>query len=234
MGTVSDLIKSALRDIGAIATGETPSASELTDGLTSLNDLVETWSADGFLVFEEKIETFTLIANQQQYGIGSGGDFDTVRPIQIKGAGIKQSGGEDEQPVKILNIQEWQSIVVKSTSSELPLYLYYNPAYPLGEVNVWPKPSAASSLVLYSEKPLTAFANTAATVSLPPGYQRALRKNLALELAPEYGRNPSPLLMEQAMESKAEIMRRNMKTVLLGSDTVNLNRNRPFNIITGE
>jgi hypothetical protein len=50
-----------------------------------------------------------------------------------------------------------------------------------------PVPSAADTLVLYTWQQLSRFAATSDTFDLPPGYARAIRYNLALELAPEYG-----------------------------------------------
>jgi hypothetical protein len=235
MATASDLIKGSLRDIGAIAAGETPSASEIADGLESLNLLVSSWSNNGFLIYEEKREPFTLSVGVQRYTIGSGGDFDTSRPMRLKAASIKQSSNDTEIPVRILNIQEWQDIALKSTQSDLVQAIYYNDAYPLAEIDVYPVPSEANSLILYSEKPLTEFALSSTDVILPQGYFRALRKNLAVEMCPEYGKNPNPILMQAAIDSKAEISRVNTKPVYLKSDAAELtSKKSTFNWLTGE
>lgn len=44
MAAAQDLIAGALRLIGAIATGETPSAAELQDGRGTLNGIVQSWN----------------------------------------------------------------------------------------------------------------------------------------------------------------------------------------------
>lgn len=234
MSTAADIIKGALKDIGAIAAGETPSAGEIADGLESLNELMNSWSADGFVIFEEKREEFTLVGGTGQYAIGSGATFDTVRPLFVKGAGVKVSGNDAELPIEIVGLQKWQGIVVKTTQSEIPRALWYNPTYPNGEINLWPVPSAANTLILYSMKPVTTFALSTTDFSLPPGYFRALRKNLAVELSPEYGVAVSMSLQKQADDSYAAIARAGFKPVLMVSDAASLNKRHVYNYLTGE
>ena len=52
----------------------------------------------------------------------------------------------------------------------------------------------------------------------PPGYERWLRVGLALELSPEYGKDPSPLLVAMLAESKSALKRTNTVVPLLGMD----------------
>ncbi len=233
--TARDLIKGSLRIIGAIAAGETPSAAELSDALSSLNEMIASWSNDGYLIFERKVEEFTLTGAQQMYTIGSGGDFNTSRPMRILQAGTKEAAGTTEIPISVYNVQEWAAITVKSTESSLPQAIYYNPAFPLGEINVWPVPNAAAKLILYTAKPLASIATADDVLSLPPGYLRALRYNLAIELADEYGKAMTQRAELIAAESKAMLMRMNTDSVLMSSDAAELvMRSRTFNWLTGE
>jgi hypothetical protein len=235
MATAADIIKRSLRDIGALAAGETPSSAEESDALESLNELLEHWSNDGFLVYKEERDSFTLVVGQQQYTIGTGGDIAITRPQEIVEASTIQAGNSTEINIRIINQQEWARVPLKSTGSTIPQYIYVNYSYPLMTIDVWPEPSAASELILYSRKPLTAFANAAATVSLPQGYLRALRKNLAVDLSPEYGKTPSQILMKAADDSLSSIRRVNTKDVLLATEVVNMtDTQRPFDYRTGE
>lgn len=235
MSTVSDLIKGSLRLLGVTAAGETPSSAELSDGLSSLNDLLEDWSNDGLLIYSKVIESVTLVAGTGSYTIGTSGDFNTARPQKITEIMSKQVGSDIETPVRIIeDSQEWARIVDKTTQGTDPECVFYNPTHALGTLYVWPVPSTASSLVLHSIKPLTAYSATSDTVTLPPGYKKALRYDLAIELAPEYGKEPSMLILGNAAESKARIMRVNTKPALLASDAAGLTNRGRFNIYTGE
>lgn len=234
MSTVSDLIKGSLRLIGAIAQGETPTSQDSADALSALNDMLDSWSNDGFLIYNRVIENLTIVASTSSYTLGSGGDFDTARPMRIVKALVKQSGDNTEFPIKILNSDEWSRISDKTLTSTLIQAIYYDPNFALGTINVWPVPSANGTLILYSDKPLTTYSLISETVTLPPGYKKALRFNLAMELAPEYGKAVSQDIAMQAMESKAAIMRTNTEPVLMTSDVDGLiNRSVPFNIYTG-
>jgi hypothetical protein len=53
------------------------------------------------------------------------------------------------------------------------------------------------------------FADINATVSLPPGYERMIVKNLAVELAPSYDATVSDQLQRQAQDALAVVLRAN-------------------------
>lgn len=222
MATASDLIKSSLRAIGAIASGETPSASEQSDALDVLNDILEEWSNDGFMIFEKKVEEFTFTPDTASYSIATGATFNSARPQVILEARVKKAGEQYEYPLKVLSHQEWARIAQKTLSADLPTSVYYNRTYPSGTLYFWPVPDAANTLVLHSLKPLTAIASAATTLSYPPGYKKALKYVLASELAPEFGRPLDPKVEQIARDSKAAIARSNTDEVLLTSDAFGL------------
>lgn len=234
MSTVSEIITGALRDLNVYAHNETPSGSEMVDGLQDLNELLDSWSNDGFVTNFETKETLTFTAGTGIYTIGSAGDFDTTWPVDIRGAMVVLSDGS-EIDIELISADQYRSIVDKDLQSDIPEYLYYNKQFPLGRLYFWPYPQTALSWILDSYKALSNYTSTGTTITLPPGYARALRKNLALELAGQYGKSPSQALVMQAMESKANIMRNNVKEVLMQSDAAGLGSDpMGFNINTGD
>ena len=66
--------------------------------------------------------------------------------------------------------------------------------------------------------PLTALASLATTVTLPNGWERALAYNLAVEIAPEYGKEASATVQKVARDALAAIKRRNSPTIMLTSE----------------
>lgn len=221
MDTALELIQSALRLLGVIASGESLSAAEATDGLAALNDLLDSWSTQELLVPTRIREVFPLVANQQTYKMGVGApDFNTARPIRIENALLQYSGVSPvlELPMDILNKEEYAAILLKSLSSTIPLSLYEDNAFPYDNLSVWPVPQTSYNLVLYSWKPLADLASLTTELSLPPGYQRALRFNLAVDLAPEYGKEPSATVIAEAVASKGNIKRVNLKPSYLKVD----------------
>lgn len=233
MSIVSDLLKDSMRLIGAIATGETPSAAEQSDGLRSLNRMISAWNAEGLLIFKKTRETFPLVANQAAYTFGPTGNFNSIRPMKIEI--VKMLVGGVEVPVSILNTQEWASIALKNTTSTYPTRVYFEGTYPLETMNVWPIPTDVNSIVIYSDKPITSFATVGDTISFPEGYEDAMVHNLAVRLAPEYGKSPDPVIIAIADKSKAAIKRKNVKPVYAKVDASRLaGHGRSFNILTGE
>lgn len=234
--TVRELIKSSLRLIGAIASGETPSADEFTDSLSALNGMLGSWSNQSLLINSKKREVFNLVSGQQAYTIGTGGNFNTVRPTTILGAAILKTGSDPfESPLDLINQQQWAEILNKDTAGSLSQKLYAEGTFPLETINLWPKPDASDQIVIYSQKPLTTFISANDEVSFPVGYDRALRYNLAVELAPEFGRQLSPEIMAIAIESKSEIKALNSESLYLVSDAIFMNSvGNTFNISTGQ
>jgi hypothetical protein len=65
-----DIISRALKDIGALEAGETPTSDAATDALDMLNDLIDQWSNEDMMVFNVTEIIFPVIAGQTQYTIG--------------------------------------------------------------------------------------------------------------------------------------------------------------------
>jgi hypothetical protein len=65
-----DIISRALKDIGALEAGETPTPDAAQDAFDMLNDLVDQWSNESFMVFNVTEIIFPVINGQTQYTIG--------------------------------------------------------------------------------------------------------------------------------------------------------------------
>lgn len=236
MATVRDLISGSLRLIQAIATGETPTASELADGLLVLNDMLGNWSTESLLINNRVREVFPLTAGQAAYTMGTGGNFNSARPNEIEEVKLLQDSVET--PVEIINLQQWSEIALKTNQTTMPTKVYPEMSYPLLTLNFWPVPSVANSAVIYSRKSLSAFASVNDTFDLPPGYAKAIRYNLAIELAPEYGKQASAEVIAGASDGLANIRRANIRPQYLSGDEVSAmaegSRRSGFNFYTGE
>jgi hypothetical protein len=73
MTTPSDIISRALKDIGALEAGETPTADAAKDAFDMLNDLIDQWSNEDMMVFYKTEIIFPIVAGQTQYTIGPNG-----------------------------------------------------------------------------------------------------------------------------------------------------------------
>lgn len=183
MTTANDIIKAAFRISGVTVKGEAPDADETQDALSSLNDLMESLSNESLFVYANTLESFVLSSGQLEYTIGSGGDFDTVRPTAIVSAYIRS--GTIDYFMSSIPDDVYSRIILKSVQG-IPEFYNYSTSYTLGKIKLYPAPSSGQTLFVLSEKPLTTFTLNQ-TVSLPPGWNRYLKNQLAIEIAAEYG-----------------------------------------------
>ena len=213
---VSDLIKSSMRLVGAIATGETPTADEATDGLLVLNDLLENWSTETLSVWGSSNQTFALVPGQSVYTIGPGGNWNTDRPQDIDDSYMTFSGVDF--PVKVISQEEYNEINLKSMQQPIVERLLYVNEFPLGRVTVWPVPTQANNITLTMNRILGFPVALTDTLTGPPGFVKAIRYCLAVELGPEFGVEASPTVIAVAADAKGDYKRANLPLVVAQYD----------------
>lgn len=229
--TVADLIRSALKTLGVLAADETPTASEEADAFTALNDMLDSWSTERLTVYTTLRTGGTLTPSLIYHTLGDGGNINTDRPTKIERASlINASGAED--PIELVSDAEFRALQGK-TSTGKPRKLWIEQSHPLMRLHFNPLPDSAYTLALYVWHPVTRFDATTSDVDFPPGYARAIRFNLARELAPDYGRSLSAEAVTIADESKENLKRVNFRPAYLTSDPAVLRAGR-MNITTGE
>jgi hypothetical protein len=215
--TVIELITSSLRLINVGQPGETPNTDELTDGLATLNQLIDNWRALHPLVFTKRTEAYPLTAGQGTYTIGAGGDLDTGRPVKIESAGIIQENTL-RTDLTLVTSKMFASIPEKSAEAMQPLVLYIDNDYPLAKIQLNPVPKLSTTileLVMWTDLQFFVIDDD---VDMPPAYLKAIRYNLAVDLAPEYEREPSPLVISEAQKSLAALAGLNLSNFAAQED----------------
>lgn len=204
--TAQTIIKAALRGIGVIAPGETPTDTELQDGLESLKFLMRALSANNLMIPYTTQETLTM-TGATYYTIGSGGDLNTVRPTEIRGAWTA------ERPVGIIDEARYRQVRMSASAGAQVESIWYSPEYPLGKIYPWP--TGGTTLYIDSLKPLTAPTAITTSMSFPPEYDNLLKWNLMLHLAPEYGREPSQVIVSMAASALRGMEQRNLSAQMM-------------------
>lgn len=203
MTTANDIIVTSLKLIGQLGQGETASDADITDGLEALNTMLDSWRINRLNVYRLNEISFTLTANKSSYTIGDGGEFDTERPVNVQSAFIRQNS--IDYPMYVLPKAAYDSISDKMIVSNLPYQLYYEPAYPLGTVFLYPVPSATNDLHMDVWQTLQQFNTLTEELSLPPGYERAIKYNLASEISPLFGVEAPPRVDRIAAQSLGDV-----------------------------
>ena len=80
-----DIISGALKDIGALAGGETPTAEAAADAFQMMNGMVDQWSNESMMVSYKTEIIFPITPGQIQYTIGPGGTIGASFTGSISG-----------------------------------------------------------------------------------------------------------------------------------------------------
>ena len=234
MTTAGDIIDGSLRLLGVLAEGETPSAATSQDALNAMNQMIDSWNTERLSVFSTQDQVFTWPASAISRTLGPSGNFVGNRPILLDDATYYVDAGTGvSYGIKMINQQQYDGIAVKTVTSTYPQVIFTNMSYPNIEMFVYPVPTRALQWHFISVTELTQPATLATVLSFPPGYLRAFRYNLATEMAPEFGVEPTPQVQRIAMTSK-----RNLKRINNPGDVMSIpysivgNRQR-FNVYSG-
>lgn len=237
MATAQELINASLRDIGVLAAGETPAYDDSADALDQLNRLIDQWKAERLQIYTITRSTWTIVASQQQYTFGTGGDVSS-RPVEIDRISFIDTtqSPNAEFLMDVLTEQAWQDITLKDQTSLWPQAGYYNPVFPQATLDLWPVPTSSDLTgVVYWPEGLSTLAALTTDVNVPPGYERMIVKELAVELSPSYGTQPSNFLVDQARDAKTIVKRANKRMRDLSFDRGALigTERRTFDIYKG-
>lgn len=210
MTTAGDLINGSLRLLGVLAEGETPSSETSQDALVAMNQMIQSWNTERLAVFSTQDQVVTWPPSTISRTFGPTGDIVANRPIAIDDSTyFRDPASGISYGLKLINQQQYNGIAVKTVTSTYPQVLWVNMTYPNIEMYVYPVPTKVLEFHVVSVEELTQPANLATDLAFPPGYLRAFRYNLACELAPEFGTEPSRQVSRIAMASKRNLKRVN-------------------------
>ncbi len=234
MATVGSIIRSSLRKIGVLASGEPLPADEGDDAKEVLTQLVGAWSLESLLIPVVSVVTKELIAGQAEYTIGVYPDtvipdnhIETSRPEKVLAAFIRDAYGTDYIQ-ETIDVRTYSGISRKSNESR-PSRIYTRKGWPLNTMLFESVPYANETLHLEVIQPLSEYLPTTSLtteINLPPGYEQVLIYNLAIMLADEWGKSITPSIATLATEGKKRIKRANFRKLVLGMDRALVNNQR--------
>lgn len=156
MTTARDIITLALKEATVLGVGQTALAEDVNDSFTLLKNMLAQWQKRRWMV--PALVDISMVGNDQRSNtIGPGGYWNIQRPVDVKGGYIVQLN-TGQTPVslpliKIFSYEEYIRITVKNLNS-LPDHFFYDGAFPLGNVFIWPIPSSIYECHLLVERQL--------------------------------------------------------------------------------
>ena len=234
MTTALDQIKGALRLIGELAEGESPSSDTTIDSLSALNQMLDSWSIERLAVYTTQDQTFTWPASTKDRTFGPTGDFVGTRPVDLDDSTyfIDTSTGVS-YGIGIINDQQYNQISVKTVTSTYPQLLWVDDANPDINMSIYPVAIRALEWHFISVLELAQPTTSATSLVFPPGYLRAFRYNLAVELAGEFGVEPSSNVSRIAMTSKRSLKRINNPDDVMSFPSQIVSGRQRYNVFAG-
>jgi hypothetical protein len=232
--TAGDQINRALRLLGVLAEGETPSAETSQDALMAMNQMIDSWDTERLSVFCTQDQVFTWPAGLVSRTLGPTGDFVGLRPVLLDDSTYYRDPGTGVSfGVKFINQQQYNGIAVKTVTSTYPQVIFVNNTFPDIDMYVYPRPTRDLEWHFVSVQKLDNPAGLATVLLFPPGYLRAFTYNLAMEIAPEFGLEPSPQVQRIAMTSKRNLKRINNPDDVMSLPYAIVATRQRFNIFAG-
>jgi hypothetical protein len=87
-----DIISRALKDIGALEAGETPTPDAAQDAFEMLNDLLDQWSNENMMIYNVTEIIFPVVSGQIQYTLGPSGSVGSNFEGSISGKILTVTG----------------------------------------------------------------------------------------------------------------------------------------------
>ena len=232
--TANDQINRALRLLGILAEGETPSAATSQDALLALNQMLDSWSTERLMAYNTIDQIFTWPVGEIKQTLGPSGDFIGLRPVLLdESTYYRDPGTNVSYGIKFINQQQYNGIAVKTVTSTYPQVMWINMEFPNISMYIYPKPTRALEWHFVSVEVLDQPATLSTNLYFPPGYMRAFSYNLAMEFATEFGVEPSPQVSRIAMTSKRDLKRINNPDDIMSMPYALVANRQRFNIYAG-
>ena len=232
--TANDQIVGALRVLGILAEGETPSAATAQDALMALNQMIDSWNTERLAVFNTQDPTYLWTPGLKTQTLGPSGDFVGNRPIMIDDATyFRDPANGISFGIKLINQQQYDGIAVKTVTSTYPQVMWINMEYPNITMTIYPVPTKVLEWHFISVEELMSVPSLSTNILMPPGYLRAFKYNLACEFATEFGIEPPANVARIAMTSKRNLKRINNPDDIMSLPYSIVATRQRFNIFAG-
>ena len=199
----------------------------------ALNQLIDSWNTERLSTFVTQDQVYTWPAGFISRTLGPSGDFIGNRPILMDDATYYKAPNGVSYGIKFINQQQYDGIAVKNVTSTYPQVCWVNMGFPDITLTVYPKPTQDLEWHMISVEELDRPADLSTVMYYPPGYLRAFTYNLAMEIAPEFGVEPSPQVTRIAMTSKRDLKRINNPDDVMALPYALVANRQRFNIYAG-
>jgi len=208
----TEIIDAALRALGVLRAGDSVAndSTLAADCVEALNLMLKSWQNIGMQLWTTKEVIVDLTANKRTYSWNESGDIAQPTALRVI-AGYRRSSSNTDAELIVVTRDEYNRLSNKFASGT-PTQIYYDYQDSTGTLYPWPVPSSAgTNIVLVYHEPFDDMDNTTDRLDFPQSWWEAVKWNLAIRLAPEFGRQTPPevislaqLTLKNAMENSYE------------------------------
>lgn len=221
--TALQIIEDALGLTNAVGSDQTLTNDEVSDCLRVFNDVMEEGSIYGFFPYAQANQTFSTVAAQAVYTVGTGGNWNTTRPEIVYEPAYATISGVSF-PYAAITQAEYNLIGYKAQpggGTDVPQYYLFLQAFPMATITLWPVPDAVLSVTFSFGRVLAQVTNAATAISFPQGYAKAFKYKLGVELPSVFGKSIDkyPHVIQTQRETWGAIKRVNMVPQVLQYDS---------------
>jgi hypothetical protein len=229
MTTARDVINQSLKAVGTLGVGQTALAEDVNDAFRMLQQMLAQWQKRRWLVPALR-DIYGIGNNLERNTIGAGGYYNITRPDKIQSAYVRLNSTASEnnypdfsgdfnedfnttgQPntttsqtvdfplAQLFAYEDYSRIALKGLNS-FPQYFFYDAAFPMGNLFVWPIPSPSYEVHLIVKTDLPVYTNLNDDIDLPPEFEEAIWTNLTVRLAAAYNKDVSRVVVALAKSS---------------------------------
>jgi hypothetical protein len=210
--TVGDLLTNALTDCGAFNVGMPPPAKAITKALLMFNWLISQWNRKRYLIYH-LVDYKATSTGQQVMLIGPGGvfqdpsgDLPDPRPDKLNSAFMRQLNASPNTPVdyplRLVESYEDYSRISLKTLQTWTQFVFYDPAYPNGNLYFWPIQVAGTfEFHVQIKQILSRYVSVAQLLGVPDEYEWAFYSVLKVRLGATYRLPPNPVDIGSAKDA---------------------------------
>jgi hypothetical protein len=219
--TAQDIINEAAELLGIVGPEGMENADDANSCLRTLNLMLSAWSADEISARAYITETFTIVGGQRQYTWGTSGtpDFNSDRPMKVVTAGLLYTQNNNLIiPMEVGGSDHYEAFGDRLIVSGPPQFVFPDMLMPNAVMNLYPIPDQGYDIVFTSIKDLAGMTDLNTPFTIDGMYYQPMVYNLAMAMAPKFGKKPDAALAAIAMKGYGTLVRITSPDLFFGSD----------------
>lgn len=186
------LLKGALRLVGALGQGETPTTAQLNEAAEALNLYAKFMSTKpGIPMYALKTRNIALVANNASYNINNVASTTDGKPLKVYACIVRHMANNIDTPMAPRSRTEYYENFSGKQSTGLPVNYYFEPGVNQAVLKVYPVPTDQIAIdyqiILVYQAPAQDFNVATDTPDFPAEWHDVIKYGLAIRLAGDYG-----------------------------------------------